>query len=198
MGIINSHANRKQQHPLQTNKPPQTNRPPLVTLTDDSYSSFNKNIQDLSIALQIPSSEETKPHAQRLKEDIETNITELVFQQSSDHMFVSTIPSIEVFGITLAFLMLNRPATLSVFIRISENQKECSNEAPHVIQFVPDKRDLEGVQGYPLDAVAMSEVLKRIRVFHVHAHFDEDTNTIAQLQNQVCAIFQLTHHKIAP
>jgi aromatic ring-cleaving dioxygenase len=195
MGIINSHTKRKQQlqsesstqqHPLQTNiKPPQANRPPLVTLTDDSYSSFNKNIQELSITLQIPFSEETKPHAKRLTEDIEANITELVIQQSSDHLFVSTIPSIEVLGNTLAFLMLNRPATLSVFIHISEIKKEGSKDAPHVIQFVPDKRDTEGVQGYPFDVVSMSEVLKRIRVFHVHAHFDEDSATIAQLQNRV-------------
>lgn len=52
-----------------------------------------------------------------------------------------------------------------------------------MLQFLPDERDLDGVQGHPFEVTA--DLFKRIRVFHLHAHFDESTEKEAHLLHQV-------------
>lgn len=93
------------------------------------------------------------------------------------------LPNLKTLGSTLAFIMLNRPTTVSVFIQSMGSSDTTNNVQMPLIQFVPDGRDMNGVQGWPIDTEP-TNYTKRIRVFHVHAHFDLHSEREAILLHQ--------------
>jgi aromatic ring-cleaving dioxygenase len=131
--------------------------------------------------LQVKYKQQDEIYAKTLYNQITSHLREIVDETSltksnqeaeeEEQLFQLNIKP-DGLGLLLQFLMVNRPQYVKAFIDLKDNNYP-------MIQFGTDEINLDGyepVQGYPHPVVEPSE---RIRVFHIHCHFDIESEPVA-------------------
>lgn len=118
--------------------PPSSSRP-IEKLSLERYNLYNKNLEEFFFIIQVPFSTETTTHANRLKDDLLNNVKDVLLEEKDSEQktvdrFTFKLESLDVLGTCLAFLMLNRPAVLKVFLHLRKKPRHESETMDGILK----------------------------------------------------------------
>eukprot|EP01103_Thecamoeba_quadrilineata_P003874 TRINITY_DN13609_c0_g1_i1.p1 TRINITY_DN13609_c0_g1~~TRINITY_DN13609_c0_g1_i1.p1 ORF type:complete len:261 (-),score=38.72 TRINITY_DN13609_c0_g1_i1:4-786(-) len=130
-------------------------------------------------------------HASQLLDELSKYISNKTSDVQKDESHVTFfIESLETLGQVVCFLFLNRPPIpINIYLLIPTQPSPTAQPIknglylhPINLRFGTDlEKDLPSIQGYPHQTVDPTD---RIEVFHLHAHFNEQTEKIALAMQQ--------------